>query len=156
ICSSWQRLDPAGGKWQPSGPVTEPELDRSVILRVLTRSAGLLGPALVRRRFLEIVSGFSEEVRYAEQSHLLLKIAAAGGRFKETPTPSPLCFLRLTSPSQARWRVDVARQHMENVVIGERMLRERNYGELLLPDSKEIGRLSDWALSELYDHDQGA
>jgi glycosyltransferase involved in cell wall biosynthesis len=157
ICSAWQRLSCVDGTWQPCGPVTRPELDRSPIVKMATLNAGFLGPALIRRRCLEAVTGFSDEVKYAEDSHLMLKIAAAGGKFIELPSASPMFFIRQTPGSKSRRnKVQVARQHMENVVIAERMLRERNFGELTAEDGKELSKLSDWALSELYQHDQSA
>jgi glycosyltransferase involved in cell wall biosynthesis len=157
ICSSWRRLSRIGGKWQPHGPVTEPELDRLVLLKLVTLNAGFLGPSLIRKRFLEAVSGFSEEVKYAEDSHLMLKIAAAGGNFIEARSASPMFFIRQTPGSKSRRsKSKVARQHMENIVIAERMLRDRQFGELSAEDSKEISKLCDWALSELYRHDPAA
>ncbi len=155
--ASWQRLALVEGKWQPVGPVVRPEFERSVILRVVTINAGFLGPALIRRRWLETVSGFSEQVKHAEDSHLMLKLADAGGAFVEVPSASPLFLIRQTPQSKSRssW-VKVARQHMENMVLAERMLRDRNFGDVSPEDAKEIGRLSDWALSELYEHDRAA
>ncbi len=157
ICSSWQRLCWVEGKWQPCGPVTRPELDQSPIIKMATLNAGFLGPALIRKRYLLAISGFSAEVKYAEDSHLMLKIAAAGGKFVELSSSSPMFLIRQTPGSKSRSnRVNVARQHMENVVIAERMLREGNFGELTVEDGKELSGLSDWALSELYQHDQSA
>jgi glycosyltransferase involved in cell wall biosynthesis len=157
ICSSWQRLGLIDGKWQPYGPTIGPELDRSAVLRVLTFNAGFLGPALIRKRFLETVSGFPEDVKFAEVSRLMLKIAAEGGTFIEARSALPLVFIRQMPNAKFRAPiVDVARQHMEDVVVAERMLREKNFGELPAEDGKELGRLSDWALSELYRHDQAA
>jgi glycosyltransferase involved in cell wall biosynthesis len=156
ICSSWQRLGRFRGKWQPYGEITRPELDQSVILRIVTINAGFLGPALIRKRFLEAVGGFCELVVYAEDSHLMLKLAAAGGGFVETPAASPLFFIRQTPGSMSRrsW-VKVAHQHLANMVIAERMLRHR-FGDLSAEHRKEVGKLSGWALSELYEHDRDA
>jgi glycosyltransferase involved in cell wall biosynthesis len=157
ICSSWQRLGLTNGKWQPYGLTIGPELDRSAVLRVLTFNAGFLGPALIRKRMLEVISGFSDEVKLAEDSRLLLKIAAEGGKFIEARSALPTVFIRQVPSSKVRAPiVDVARQHMEDVVAAERLLREKNFGELSAEDGKELGRLSDWALSELYRHDQAA
>lgn len=156
VCSSWQRLGRFGGKWQPYGEITRPELDQSVILRIVTINAGFLGPALIRKRFLEAVSGFCEGVTYAEDSHLMLKLAAAGGGFIDTPTASPLFFIRQTPGSMSRrsW-VEVARQHLANMAIAERLLRDK-FGDLSAENRKEMSKLSGWALSELYEHDRDA
>ena len=70
------------------------ELDRSAVLRVLTFNAGFLGPALIRKRFLEAVSGFPEDVKFAEVSRLMLKIAAEGGTFIEARSALPLVLIR--------------------------------------------------------------
>ncbi len=157
ICSSWQRLSQIDGTWQPHGPVTHPELDRLVLLKLVTLNAGFLGPSLIRKRFLEAASGFSEAVKFAEDSHLMLKLAATGGNFIEAPSAEPTFFIRQTPGSKSRRsKVNVARQHMENVVLAERMLRDRQFGELSAEDCKEIGKLCDWALSELYQHDPAA
>ncbi len=157
VCSSWQRLSMIDGRWQPYGPIVRPELDRHVILKLVTLNAGFLGPTLIRKDFLEAVSGFSEEVKFAEDSHLLLKIAAAGGAFIEAPSHGPSFLIRQTPGSKSRRsKAKVARQHLENAVIAERMMRDRQFGELSAEDAKEISKLCDWALSQLYQEDQAA
>lgn len=157
ICSSWRRLSRIRGTWQPHGPVTSPGLDRQLLLKLVTLNAGFLGPALIRKRALEAITGFSEEVTHAEDSHLMLKIAAAGGIFVEIPSASPMFFIRQTPGSKSRRaKAKVARQHMDNLVIAERMLRDKQFGELSAEDGKEIGKLCDWALSELYQSDPAA
>jgi glycosyltransferase involved in cell wall biosynthesis len=157
VCSSWQRLDLLGGRWQPTGPVVRPELDAGpVILKIVSLNAGFLGPTLIRRRHLEAVSGFSEAVKHADDEHLMLKIVAAGGRFAEVPGDAPLFFVRQTPDSKSRGSaLNLARQHIENVVTAERMLRESR-GGISPGDSKTIAGLCDWTLSQLYEHDRPA
>lgn len=157
VCSSWQRLSWIEGKWQAFGPVTKPELDRLVILKLVTLNAGFLGPTMIRKRHLEAVSGFSEEVKFAEDSHLMLKIASEGGTFIEASSDHPTFFIRQTPGSKSRRsKAKVARQHMENAVIAERMMRDQQFGELSPEDAREISKLCDWALSALYQDDQAA
>ncbi len=156
ICSNWQRLGRFHGKWQPYGEITRPDLDQSVILRIVTINAGFLGPALIRRRCLEAVSGFCESVTFAEDSHLMLKLAAAGAEFIEIPVQAPLFFIRQTPGSLSRrYWPEVAHQHLANMVIAERLLRDK-FGDLSAEHKAEMSRLSGWALSELYEHDRDA
>jgi glycosyltransferase involved in cell wall biosynthesis len=160
VCSPWQRLGPARGAWRPYGPVIRPELDGarggSVVLKIVALNAGFLGPALIRKTHLAAVSGFSETVKYAEDEHLMLKIAAAGGRFVEAPGDEPLFFVRQTPASKSRGsKLNLARQHIENVVMAERMLRD-SHGGISPDDSKVIAGLCDWTLSQLYEHDRPA
>jgi len=155
VYSSWQRLALVGDEWKRTGPIVGPEYERSVILRIVTINAGFLGPALICRRWLETTSGFTEHVKYAEDSHLMLKLAGAGGTFIVAPSASPMFLIRQTPFSKSRSSFGkAARQHMENMVIAERMLRDRSFGDISIEDAKEISRLSDWALSELYRYDQ--
>ncbi|KAB2916754.1 MAG: glycosyltransferase family 2 protein [Hyphomicrobiaceae bacterium] len=157
ICSRWQRLELVDGEWRPIGPVIGPEFDDDVILKIVSVNAGFLGPALIRKSMLETISGFSPDVKHAEDEHLMLKIAAAGGKFAEVACEAPLYFIGQTPSSMSRdSRLELARQHMQNVVIAERMLRERRLGTLSAEENKQISGLCDWTLSEFYEHDRAA
>jgi glycosyltransferase involved in cell wall biosynthesis len=155
ICSGWQRLALQGSEWRPFGPVVFPNFGDSPVLDIVSH-AGFLGPALIRKRYLETVGGLSEEVKHAEDEHLMLKIAAAGGKFAEAVSAAPMFFVRQTPASKSRGAVSkLARQHIKNVVTAERMLRDRN-GRVSVQESKVIASLCDWTLSQLYEHDRPA
>ena len=118
---------------------------------------GFLGPALIRKSILETISGFSADVKHAEDEHLMLKITAAGGKFVEVACDAPLFFIRqVPAPESRGSALKLARQHMQNVVIAERMLRERRLGTLSTEENKQISGLCDWTLSEFYEHDRAA
>jgi hypothetical protein len=137
--------------------VTSPTLVEPVLLKVVSPHAGLLGPALIRRKSLEAVGGFSEGIVYPDGEHLMLKLWGTGGKFVEAPSPSPLFFIRQTRDSKARGsNANLARQHLQNVVIAEAMLRQQKFGTLTRQDRKEIAALCDWSLSELYENDWAA
>ena len=145
-----------GGEWRSAGLVVHPELDGTVILKIVSLNAGFLGPALIRKRHLQAVEGFSEDVKYADDEHLMLKILAAGGRFVEAPCNEPLFFVRQTPASKSRSSApSLARQHIKNVVAAERMLRD-SQGGISPEDRKVIAGLCDWTLSQLYEHDRPA
>ena len=152
ICSSWQRLVPHEDGWRAFGPTTSPDLAEPVLLKLVSPQAGLLAPALVRRKSLEAVGGFSDGVVYPDGEHLMLKLWGMGGKFVEAPSPSPLLFIRQAHAPNA----DLALQHLQNVVVAEAMLRQRKLGTLTRQERKEIARLCDWSLSELYENDRAA
>ncbi len=157
ICSSWQRLRPHEDGWQPFGPTTSPDLAEPVLLKLVSPQAGLLGPALIRKTSLEAVAGFSDGVVYPDGEHLMLKLWATGGKFVAAPSPSPLFFVRQARDSKARAsNTNLALQHLQNVVIAEAMLRQQKFGTLTRQERKEIARLCDWSLSELYESDWAA
>ena len=157
ICSSWQRLRPHEDGWQPFGPTTSPNLAEPVLLKLVSPQAGLLGPALIRKTSLEAVAGFSDGVVYPDGEHLMLKLWATGGKFVAAPSPSPLFFVRQARDSKARAsNANLALQHLQNVVIAEAMLRQQKFGTLTRQERKEIARLCDWSLSELYESDWAA
>ena len=152
ICSSWQRLGPHEDGWQAIGPTTSPDLVDPVLLKLVSPQAGLLGPALIRKKSLEAVGGFSDGVVYPDGEHLMLKLWGMGGKFVEAPSPSPLLFIRQVHVSNA----NLALQHLQNVVIAEAMLRQQKLGTLTRQERKEIAHLCDTSLSELYENDWAA
>jgi len=157
ICSSWQRLGPGGDAWQPFGPATHPSLVEPVLLKLVSPRAGLLGPALFRKKSLEAVAGFSDGVVYPDGEHLMLKLWGTGGKFVEAPSPSPVYFVRQARDAKSRGaNANLARQHLQNVVIAEAMLRQQKFGTLTRQERKEIAGLCDWSLSELYEDDWAA
>jgi glycosyltransferase involved in cell wall biosynthesis len=157
ICTSWQRLGPHEDGWQALGPTTSPDLVDPVLLKLVSPRAGLLGPALIRKKSLEVVGGFSDGVVYPDGEHLMLKLWGMGGKFVEAPSPSPLFFIRQPrDPKAHAANADLALQHLQNVVIAEAMLRQQKFGTLTRQERKEIAHLCDWSLSELYENDWAA
>ena len=157
ICSSWQRLGPHGDGWQLFGPATGPELAQPVLLELVSPQAGLLGPALIRKKSLEAVGGFSDGVVYPDGEHLMLKLWGMGGKFVAAPSPSPLFFVRQGRDAKASApNPGLALQHLQNMVIAEAMLRQQKFGIVTRPERKRIARLCDRSLSELYESDWSA
>jgi glycosyltransferase involved in cell wall biosynthesis len=157
ICSSWQRLGRHGDGWQLFGPATGPELAQPVLLELVSPQAGLLGPALFRKKSLEAVAGFSDGVVYPDGEHLMLKLWGMGGKFVAAPSPSPLFFVRQDRDAKARApNPALALQHLQNMVIAEAMLRQQKLGIITRPERKRIARLCDRSLSELYESDWAA
>jgi len=156
ISSSWQRLVHRHDAWQPAGPSVAPDLVDPLFLRLVSPHAGLLGPALIRKKALEAVGGFSDGVARLDGGHVLLKFAALGNRFVEAPSEAPLLFVRHLPGSVIRSDADLARQHLQNVVIAEAMLRQRRGGLLKAEDKREIAHLCEASLGQLYAHDWAA
>ena len=142
ICSSWQRFRPYGDSWQAFGPATNPNLVEPVLLKLVSAQAGLLGPALIRKKSLEAVAGFSDGVVYPDGEHLMLKLWGTGGKFVEAPSPSPLFFIRQSrEPKTRASNANLARQHLQNVVIAEAMLRQQKARNTHAPRAQGNRRL---------------
>ena len=87
----------------------------------------------------------------------MLKLWGMGGKFVEAPSPSPLFFIRQSrEPKTRAWNANLARQHLQNVVIAEAMLLQQKAGTLTRRERKEIAGLCDWSLSKLYENDWAA
>jgi glycosyltransferase involved in cell wall biosynthesis len=156
ICSSWQHLERAGDAWKPVGTVKSLRIAGSMVLKLVSHDAGTLGPALFRRQLLEKVGGFSDGLVYPNAQHLLLKLWGQGGKFVEAPSLSPLYFAHQPTNLRTADRVDLARRHLQNVVVAEAMLRQQKPGVLAQQDKSDIARLCSESLSVLYDHDWAA
>ncbi len=157
ICSRWQQLGLWNGEWRPFGPVLSPALGDPVGLSLVSSHVGSLGPILVRRRALERVGGFSEDVEFAADEHLILRLGGAGGKFVEAPSPSPLYFIRQTSSQQTRAsKIAFARQQLENLLAAEAMLRAQPHQKVTARDREQLAKLRRVRLTALYWQDPAA
>ena len=100
LYSPWQHIGLLNDQWRPSGPVVRSDVDQDTVSSILKdRQFGYVGPALVRRRALEAVSGFSLGMTLGEDLDLMLRIAMSGYRFELVPSVHPLFFYRDTPES---------------------------------------------------------
>ncbi|MGO8860079.1 MAG: glycosyltransferase family 2 protein [Acidimicrobiales bacterium] len=100
LYSPWQRIGLLNGQWKPSGPIVRSDVDQDTVSSILKdRLFGYVGPALVRRRALEAVSGFSLGMTLGEDLDLMLRIAMSGYRFELVPSVKPLFLYRDTPES---------------------------------------------------------
>jgi len=100
VYSNWQEFLLIDGQWQPCGPVNAPFVDDDPILRVLQQiEFGYVGPTLIRRSFLEKVGGFDEKPNLGEDCDLMLRLAMAGGQFREARSEQAAFFYRQTPNS---------------------------------------------------------
>lgn len=99
IYSPWQRLRSFNGDWRPSGQLVDHEVDDDdTVVQILKDGRfGYVGPALVRRSFLERVGGFDESMNLGEDYDLMLRIAMSGGRFRKLPS-AEATFLQRETP----------------------------------------------------------
>ena len=95
LYSPWQHIGLHNNQWRPSGPVVRSDVDQDTVSSILKdRQFGYVGPALVRRRALEAVSGFSLGMILGEDLDLMLRIAMSGYRFELVASVRPLFFYR--------------------------------------------------------------
>ena len=99
VYSPWQRLRSVDGDWRPSGQIVDHDVDdEDTVVQILKDGRfGYVGPALVRRSFLERVGGFDESMNLGEDFDLMLRIAMSGGRFRKLPS-TEATFLQRETP----------------------------------------------------------
>ncbi len=152
VYSNWQHLLLEEGDWRPSGSIYAPFVDDDPILRILQQlDFGYVGPTLIRKSFLERVSGFDEKPNLGEDCDLLLRIAMAGGQFREARSEQA-AFLYRQSPGSL-WKAYIKnKEAMRNLLFGfrevERFLRaKRGTGGLSEPErialAKRYSRFAD-------------
>ena len=128
IFSSWQRLRPVDRQWLPAGPAQSPRLSDRQIVAFLASTP--LGSALVRKRSLAAVAGFSEEPAHAWGSQLLVLIAAFASASSladacaAADSALPLFFERDIPESRAR-KLTRLREQLEHMLAVKAMLQHR-------------------------------
>jgi glycosyltransferase involved in cell wall biosynthesis len=96
----WKKLSQENGDWRPSGPVHAPFVDDDPLLGILRElDFGHVGPTLIRKSFLARVGGFDEKPNLGEDIDLMLRLAMAGGRFREARSEEVAFFYRQTPGS---------------------------------------------------------
>ena len=100
VYSSWKWILQENGKWHPCGSVTAPFVDDDPVLRILQQvDFGHVGPTLIRKSFLTRVGGFDVKPNLGEDIDLMLRLAMAGGQFREARSEKPAFFYRQTPGS---------------------------------------------------------
>jgi GT2 family glycosyltransferase len=95
VYSDWRHLVFRCGQWTPAERVC-PRLGDDVLRDLLSTEHFLqLGALLVRKSWLEKVSGFDERYWLIEDVDLELRLAMAGGQFQRSSTSFPMAFNRL-------------------------------------------------------------
>jgi glycosyltransferase involved in cell wall biosynthesis len=96
----WKKLSQEDGDWRPSGPVHAPFVDDDPLLGILRElDFGHVGPTLIRKSFLIRVGGFDDKPNLGEDIDLMLRLAMAGGRFREARSEEAAFFYRQTPRS---------------------------------------------------------
>jgi glycosyltransferase involved in cell wall biosynthesis len=95
VYSDWERLSTANSHKNVLGPGIRPCIGTDPVCDLLHANFLQVGSYLVRRDWLERVSGFDESYQLIEDVNLLLRIAMAGGRFQHVPSQHPLFLYRL-------------------------------------------------------------
>ncbi|HKQ67990.1 MAG TPA: glycosyltransferase family A protein [Polyangiaceae bacterium] len=99
----WQRYGPNEGMWHRYGPTHAARIVGDSVVAILSdHDFGYVGPTLIRRAFLDRVGGFDEQLDLGEDFDLMLRIAMAGGTFREVPSDGPLFLYRSTPGSLGR------------------------------------------------------
>lgn len=145
VYSNWQALTLQGEEWAPSGPIHAPFVDDDPVVRILEEHLfGYVGPALVRRSYLERIGGFMERPNIGEDLDLMLRIAMAGGRFRQAPSRAAAFLYRHTPGSL--WRVSAKkvvpmRNLLETIRSADEFLRARSAnGVLSVRERRALGR----------------
>jgi len=126
LYSGWQELHCTDGAWQPA-TIRRPYVDSDPVRELLESGNFLqLGCCLFRRRWIERVDGFNEQLWLVEDVHLCLRIAMAGGSFCRVESDNPVFLHRKHRPgslsgndSEAHWTACV-----RNARLAERYWRE--------------------------------
>jgi glycosyltransferase involved in cell wall biosynthesis len=136
VYSNWQEFLLKDDKWQPEGPLNAPFVDDDPILRILQQyEFGFVGPTLIRKSFLSKIGGFIEKPNLGEDCELMLRLAMAGGQFKEAHSDRAAFFYR-QSPGSL-WRAYVKNTvAMQNILLGFREI------EMFLRRQNSTGNLS--------------
>lgn len=130
VYSNWQDFLFENNRWQSSGAVKAPFVDDDPVLRILQQfDFGYVGPTLIRKSFLSRVGGFDEKPNLGEDCDLMLRIAMAGGKFREARSEKPAFFYRQSAGSL--WRSFIKNpEAMRNLAYGfrgvEEFLRRQN------------------------------
>jgi len=139
VYSNWQYYLLESGKWQPSGPLNAPFVDDDPVLRMVEQPAfGYVGPTLIRRTFLEKTGGFQEKPNIGEDADLMLRIAMAGGKFREARSDTA-AFLYRQSPNSL-WRA-----YVKNTVAMRNLMLTFRSAEQFLRKRASDGNLSEAA-----------
>ncbi|HET7540239.1 MAG TPA: glycosyltransferase family A protein [Polyangiaceae bacterium] len=84
VYSNWQYFVLKDGQWQGSGELHAPQVDDDPVLRIVEEfDFATVGPCLIRASFLERIGGFELAPNLGEDTDLMLRLARAGGRFRE-------------------------------------------------------------------------
>ena len=95
IYSPWASLFESSGRWVASDEIRRPSIGDDPVCDLLADENFIAtGSQLFRRSWLERVSGFVEGHHFVEDVELLVRLALAGGRFREAPSSTPLFFYR--------------------------------------------------------------
>ncbi|HYQ44940.1 MAG TPA: glycosyltransferase [Polyangiaceae bacterium] len=151
VYSNWQYYTLEGDVWQPTGPVNAPFVDRDPVVQILqNQSFGYVGPTLIRKSFLARIGGFEEKPNLGEDTDLMLRLAMAGGQFREARS-AEAAFLYRQSPGSL-WRayvknVDAMRNLMGTFRRAEDFLRARDSAGRLPEEARAAlaVRYSKWA-----------
>jgi len=103
VFSRWSRLSSENGRWMKETKSVDVSIGDDPLFDML-RSGNFIatGSQLVRRSWLESVSGYAESHRFIEDVDLLLRLLFAGGTLKRVPSQKPLFWYRQRSGSLSR------------------------------------------------------
>jgi glycosyltransferase involved in cell wall biosynthesis len=155
VYSNWQHFLLEDGQWQPSGPLNAPYVDDDPVLRTVQQPTfGYVGPTLIRKSFLALVGGFEEKPNIGEDTDLMLRLAIAGGQFREAHSETA-AFLYRQSPNSL-WRAyvknaEAMRNLLHSIRRAEEFLRARSSDgglseEARLAVARRYSRFADFYL----------
>lgn len=161
VYSNWQYFLLEDGKWQASGALNAPFVDDDPILQILEQwSFGYVGPALIRKSFLRLIGGFEEKPNIGEDTELMLRLAMAGGGFREARSEQAAFFYR-QSPGSL-WRAYAKdRVAMRNLLktyrrVDEFLRRQSPNGALSKRARKALARRYSASADYYLENDPGS
>jgi glycosyltransferase involved in cell wall biosynthesis len=139
VYSNWQYLVLQGGSWQPTGELNAPFVDDNPVEQILQEQTfGYVGPTLIRKSILPRMGGFPTRPNPGEDTDFMLRIAMAGGHFREARS-TEAAFLYRQIPG-SMWRT-----YSKNVEAMRNLLRTFRSGEEFLRQQSPDGSVSEAA-----------
>ena len=129
VYSDWQCVLADAETSEEPEPIRRPFIEDDVVRDLLLSNNFIhTGSCLMRRSWLEAVSGFDEAFEVIEDVNLLLRVAMAGGQFQYVSSEQPLFFYRKhrAGSLSTRSRTEFADGCLKNVRMVEEYWRSRS------------------------------
>lgn len=137
ITTNLQYYEEQAGEWQPRGRIITPFIDDAPLERILNDlDFGFVGPTLIRKSFVAKVDGFAERPNIGEDCDLMMRMAMAGGGFRQARSDTAAFLYR-------QWPNSLWRNYIKNPVAMRNTLHTFRTVEEFLRAKAPDGKLSE-------------